>query len=110
MLLYFSDTLRGWIFWAEQTKDNLKLRKIYDLDWIAKGDTYEYSDKSDRKKSKITNNDEYLEKKIEVGPFSVTFTLHTAQQDLSTVLFSYIHQSSIHMLLSLVVIVVFGYM
>lgn len=85
MLLYFSDTLRGWIFWAEQTKDNLKLRKIYDLDWIAKGDTYEYSDKSDRKKSKITNNDEYLEKKIEVGPFSVTFTLHTAQQDLSTV-------------------------
>lgn len=91
MLLYFSDTLRGWIFWAEQTKDNLKLRKIYDLDWIAKGDTYEYSDKRDRKKSKITNNDEYLEKKIEVGPFSVTFTLHTAQQDLSTVLFSYIH-------------------
>lgn len=91
MLLYFSDTLRGWIFWAEQTKDNLKLRKIYDLDWIAKGDTYEYSDKSDRKNSKITNNDEYLEKKIEVGPFSVTFTLHTAQQDLSTVLFSYIH-------------------
>lgn len=91
MLLYFSDTLRGWIFWAEQTKDNLKLRKIYDLDWIAKGDTYEYSDKSDRKKSKITNNDEYLEKKIEDGPFSVTFTLHTAQQDLSTVLFSYIH-------------------
>lgn len=91
MLLYFSDTLRGWIFWAEQTKDNLKLRKIYDLDWIAKGDTYEYSDKSDRKKPKITNNDEYLEKKIEVGPFSVTFTLHTAQQDLSTVLFSYIH-------------------
>lgn len=91
MLLYFSDTLRGWIFWAEQTKDNLKLRKIYDLDWIAKGDTYEYSDKSDRKKSKITNNVEYLEKKIEVGPFSVTFTLHTAQQDLSTVLFSYIH-------------------
>lgn len=89
MLLYFSDTLRGWIFWAEQTKDNLKLRKIYDLDWIAKGDTY--GDKSDRKKSKITNNDEYLEKKIEVGPFSVTFTLHTAQQDLSTVLFSYIH-------------------
>lgn len=91
MLLYFLDTLRGWIFWAEQTKDNLKLRKIYDLDWIAKGDTYEYSDKSDRKKSKITNNDEYLEKKIEDGPFSVTFTLHTAQQDLSTVLFSYIH-------------------
>lgn len=91
MTLYFSDTLRGWIFWAEQTKDNLKLRKIYDLDWIAKGDTYEYSDKSDRKKSKITNNVEYLEKKIEVGPFSVTFTLHTAQQDLSTVLFSYIH-------------------
>lgn len=91
MLLYFADTLRGWIFWAEQTKDNLKLRKIYDLDWIAKGDTYEYSDKSDRKKIKNHKQWWIPRKEDKVGPFSVTFTLHTAQQDLSTVLFSYIH-------------------
>lgn len=55
----------------------MKLRKIYDLDWIVKGDIYEYSDiKSDRKKLKIINNDEYLEKKIEVGLFLVIFILY----------------------------------
>lgn len=52
----------------------MKLRKIYDLDWIVKGDIY--SDKSDRKKLKIINNDEYLEKKIEVGLFLVIFILY----------------------------------
>lgn len=54
----------------------MKLRKIYELDWIVKGDIYEYSDKSDRKKLKIINNDEYLEKKIEVGLFLVIFILY----------------------------------
>ena len=38
VFFFLSGTSKEWIFWVEQTKDNLKLRKIYDWEQIAKDD------------------------------------------------------------------------